>query len=133
MMHRRLTPRAFAIAAVLLTVVLCLYYASFTSEVPNNSSGQSHNRADISSAQAPYVAPKKKKTLNSMCPKLPQSHADIDTVQIYKDFDFQVSASASERVCDISIQLITRGGLNYNGCNLRRYVQYISSTALGCN
>lgn len=89
MIYRRLTPRAFAIAAVLLTVVLCLYYTSFTSDVSNNS-GQSQNR-ELNGVQAPYVAPKKNNIKYGVCPKLPQSQADIDTVQIYKDFDFQVS------------------------------------------
>lgn len=97
--YRRLTPRAFAIAAVLLTVVLCLYYANLTTDVPN--SGQSRNRAEI--IATPLKSRQKAKTKDGMCPKLPQSHTDVDTVQIYKEFDFQVSFKFTLEGCsDIS-------------------------------
>lgn len=86
-LFRRLTPRAFAIAAVLLTILLCLYYASLTSDVTQTANQSQPGREILT---APLHARHRKRTLGSSCPKLSQSQADIDTVQIYKDFEFQV-------------------------------------------
>lgn len=87
MLYRKFTPRTFAIIAIVLTVLLCLYYASFTSDVPPNSI-QAQNRGEIVQQPAKLRRPLHK---YGMCPKLSPSEADIDTAQIYKKFDFQVS------------------------------------------
>lgn len=97
-LYRRLTPRAFAIAAVLLTVLLCLYYANLTSDVGQNGNqsagGVQGGRGDLVGA-APLHAHHRKRTLGATCPRLSQAHTDIDTVQVYKDFEFQVSSSTT--------------------------------------
>lgn len=88
-LYRRLTPRAFAIVAILLTILLCLYYANLTSDVTQSTN---HSQTGREIMSAPLHARHRKRTLGPICPKLTQAQADIDTVQVYKDFEFQVSA-----------------------------------------
>lgn len=96
-LYRRLTPRAFAIVAILLTILLCLYYANLTSDV-TQSTNQSQTGREIMSV--PLHARHRKRTLGPTCPKLTQAQADIDTVQVYKDFEFQPAWMKSKEYWD---------------------------------
>lgn len=98
MIYRRITPRAFGVAAVLLTVLLCVYYASVTGGVPPGGREGARPPGEVrGEAPAAPLPPRAAKLVSrpakhgSICPKLGQSYADIDTVQVYKEFDFQVS------------------------------------------
>lgn len=117
--YRRLTPRAFALSAILLTVILCVYYSSLTTQdnpsslavggnndgviggaasLINNNSGLINNlkRFNASVERSVRTAANRntlitQDTLIETCPKLDTSDADIDTYEVFRDFDFQVS------------------------------------------
>ncbi|KAK4879668.1 hypothetical protein RN001_007814 [Aquatica leii] len=90
----RLSPKTFAICAFAITIILCIYYASYVTEVrQNNANEPSQNNGrkpelvelppDAQSLKSKY------KTNVDTCPAVIGAEADINTVDIFKDFDFQ--------------------------------------------
>ncbi|XP_074027026.1 alpha-Mannosidase class II b [Leptinotarsa decemlineata] len=103
---RRMSPKGFAITAVGLTVLLCLYYTSYTSdnrtrrgddEISNVAQSQRFFRDSFRDHLVRYVPEKKE---FEMCPKLSTAEADIDTVDVFNDFEFQPSWMKSKEYWD---------------------------------
>lgn len=91
---RRMSPKGFALTAIGLTVVLCVYYTSYTSDV-GKISNQTGDRLEVKSQRlidklggARRVMEKKE---FEVCPKLTAAETDVNTVDVFKDFEFQVS------------------------------------------
>lgn len=89
---RRLSPRAFAYSAIGVTIILCVYYANYTTDI-SQSVAESHAEKNV--AQPIAIATKIKKShkneANEKCSNLQPAEADISTLDVFKDFDFQVS------------------------------------------
>lgn len=89
---RRLSPRAFAYSAIGITIILCVYYANYTTDI-NQSVSESHAEKNV----APRIAiaakneESEKNEVYEKCPNLQPAEADINTLDVFKDFDFQVS------------------------------------------
>ncbi|XP_060518820.1 alpha-mannosidase 2 [Cylas formicarius] len=102
---RRLSPKGFAITAIGLTLLLCLYYTSISSDVQRNlRQTPSENDAIQKDAQAsglkwPVRQIFRKRNLEK-CPRLVSAEADISTLEIFKDFDFQPSWMRSKEYWD---------------------------------
>lgn len=115
---RRLSPKGLAYCAVGLMILLCIYYASYTSDVNQNinqNQEQRNTRSEIileavaqqqqhqqqekqeqriqeaEVTQHPVRHKSKRPILYDTCPSLTAAEADINTVDVYKDFEFQVS------------------------------------------
>ncbi|XP_056646143.1 alpha-mannosidase 2 [Diorhabda sublineata] len=95
---RRLSPRCFAFSAVGLTILLCIYYTSYTSDV--NQRVDETPQSDISGVRQSQrffrdVIRNSERNVRDkvyeVCPKLSAAEADVNTVDIFKDFDFQPS------------------------------------------
>lgn len=94
----RLSPRAFAFSAIGLTIVLCLYYANYTSGI-NQSVSQTHEKGHENRPHHDEKLKALKRKSNAAakgerygtCPAVLQADADINTYDVYKDFEFQVS------------------------------------------
>lgn len=101
---RRLSPRGLAYCAIGLTILLCVYYASYTSDVNQNINQNEERRPEIilvaeaqvqeasEATQRPIRHKNKGPLLYDTCPSLTTAEADINTVDVYKDFEFQVIA-----------------------------------------
>lgn len=98
---RRLSPRTFALAAIFLTILLCIYYTSYTSDVTRVSRDHS-NEIGVNEGQSQSLFKNSFNPLGlngeakesmdyGVCPKLGASETDVNTLEIFKDFDFQVS------------------------------------------
>nr|CAH7741894.1 unnamed protein product [Callosobruchus chinensis] len=97
---RRASPRGFATVAVSLTVVLCFYYTTFTSDVGQRvnpsiddslpSLGEQSQRIFESGLLAKPARFYGRRDLE-VCPALTAAETDIDTVEVFKEFEFQVS------------------------------------------
>lgn len=89
---RRLSPRTFAYSAIGITIILCVYYANYTTDI-NQSVSEPH--AEKSVLQGVIATVNKEKSKNNgtyeKCPNLQPAEADINTLDVFKDFDFQVS------------------------------------------
>lgn len=90
---RRLSPRAFAYSAIGITIILCVYYANYTTTI-NQTVSESHAEKNV--AHQPIATATKTKKLEKneayeKCPNLQPAEADINTLDVFKDFDFQVS------------------------------------------
>lgn len=99
---RRLSPRSFALAAIFLTILLCIYYTNYTSEVSRQrdhtndvgpNEGQSHRLFQNSFREhSPKLSGEGWGSKDyGMCPKLGAAEADVNTLEVFKDFEFQVS------------------------------------------
>lgn len=89
---RRLSPRAFAYTAIGVTIILCVYYANYTTDI---NQSVTETRAEKNVAQPVAVVTKKggmdrKGRDYEKCPDLQPAEADISTLDVFKDFDFQV-------------------------------------------
>ncbi|CAG9825586.1 unnamed protein product [Phaedon cochleariae] len=106
---RRITPKGFAITAVGLTIVLCVYYTNYVSDV--NQRGNQSQRNDILDVgqsrrhfrssfreQAARLVMEKKDL--EICPKLTAAEADVNTNDVFKDFEFQPSWMKSKEYWD---------------------------------
>lgn len=100
-LHRRLSPRAFALTAVLLTILLCVYYSGFTQDIrqgpsPSGSSSRSaaalvddqHDRIVRTAVRNSLIS---QDTSLATCPRLGIEETEIDTLKVFRKFDFQVS------------------------------------------
>lgn len=101
-LSRRLSPRSFALAAIFLTILVCIYYTSYTSEVNRQrdhtndirvNEGQSHRLFQNSFREHSIKLTGDGKESNDygVCPKLGAAEADVNTLEVFKDFEFQVS------------------------------------------
>lgn len=110
-LFRRLSPRGLAYCAIGLTIILCIYYASYTSNVNQNINNQNDVRRSDILIEEPQAQVQeqdesirhrhntikhqhnknKKSILYDTCPLLTAAEADINTVDVYKDFEFQVT------------------------------------------
>ncbi|KAF7278990.1 hypothetical protein GWI33_007795 [Rhynchophorus ferrugineus] len=93
---RRPSPRGFAVSAVVATVLLCIYYTSYTSDVQQRSansavsqeaSAQQRNGQSYSPTGMVRQVFENKEF--ETCPRLVAADADISTMDVYKDFEFQ--------------------------------------------
>lgn len=98
-LFRRLSPRGLAYCAIGLTILLCIYYASYTSNVNQNINQNEERRpemlieaqAQVQESESLNVKQQfKTQILYDTCPSLTAADADIDTADVYKDFEFQV-------------------------------------------
>ncbi|KAJ8920908.1 hypothetical protein NQ315_015701 [Exocentrus adspersus] len=103
---RRLSPKGFALTAIGLTVLLCIYYTSYTSDV-NQRENPSQERTLNSIHRERYIHSFKEHVLDGMpkkeleiCPKLAAAETDISTVDVFKDFEFQPSWMKSKEYWD---------------------------------
>lgn len=98
---RRLSPRSFALAAIFLTILLCIYYTSYTTEV--NRQRDHGNNIGINKGQSQRLYQSnflehfsrfsdggKGSGNYGMCKKLGTAEADVNTLEVFKDFEFQV-------------------------------------------
>lgn len=84
---RRPSPRVFAFSAVGLTIVLCVYYANYTSVIGQTSTqSQDGPQAKLQSR----LVPRQEHIQQGTCPTILPADADVSTYDVYKDFDFQV-------------------------------------------
>lgn len=99
---RRLSPKTFAISAIGLTVILCVYYASYTTDVGQRGGGASESQAKDDELRRPQQPEHLRSMVGGgdhknqhdnfeICPKLMAAEADVNTVDVFKDFEFQVS------------------------------------------
>lgn len=108
-MFRRGPPRFLALSAVLLTILLCIYYVNFTS-APNLVDSPREQQMGAASAlrgeqsddnevlrevevteQKPTAEPEPPSLVSSeTCPLLYMAEADVDTVEQFQKFNFQV-------------------------------------------
>lgn len=98
---RRLSPRGFALTAIGLTILLCIYYTSYTSDVNQRGNHSQETRAAggnevdagkfLHSFRDHIVDGTALKKDLEMCPRLGAAEADVSTADVFKDFEFQVS------------------------------------------
>uniref|UniRef100_A0AAR5QIW8 Alpha-mannosidase n=2 Tax=Dendroctonus ponderosae TaxID=77166 RepID=A0AAR5QIW8_DENPD len=100
----RPSPKGFALTAIIATILLCIYYTSYTSDVQRTN--HSIISAEPVALQGAGLLPTglskliyEKKDFES-CPKLVTTEADISTLDVFKDFDFQPSWMRSKEYWD---------------------------------
>lgn len=84
----RLSPKVFAIGTVALTILLCLYYASYVSDVGEGSSGSTREQRRTQEVHA--EARISDQSWGSSRRHATGADADIDTLEVFSEFDFQV-------------------------------------------
>lgn len=102
---RRMSPKTFALSAIGLTILLCVYYARYTTEI--RSPSQDNTKVEENDVPQPQrifqsIQSSKKESKNSafqVCPKLYAAEADVNTVDVFKDFEFQVSGRKNFEKC----------------------------------
>ncbi|KAF2903772.1 hypothetical protein ILUMI_02399, partial [Ignelater luminosus] len=93
----RFSPKTFALCAIAITVILCIYYASYVTDVRQNVNQTGERRAaeivELPSVEemekTVKVVKQKRLQYEGVCPVLGPAEADINTVDIFKEFDFQ--------------------------------------------
>ncbi|KAK9888622.1 hypothetical protein WA026_000851 [Henosepilachna vigintioctopunctata] len=111
-MCRRLSPKFFAYTAISVTIILCIYYASYTTDYGSKSSTM-RNTDKKKEWEKPTIqewtmkkslaAPKSDVSRKYMeCPRLSQAEADINTMEVFKDFEFQPSWMKTKEYWDKS-------------------------------
>lgn len=95
---RRMSPKGCALTAIGLTILLCIYYTSYTSDVRNQDNdnidiGRSQRLIQTNNGQQRDKRPLQvyEKRVYETCPKLLPAEVDVNTVDVFKDFDFQVN------------------------------------------
>lgn len=111
---RKVSLKGLIISAIGLTILLCLYYTSYTSDV-NTTSGQSsrhdnnYETGDLKRAAKlirKFEASQYgddgslRRHPEEMCPVLDAANVDIDTVEVFKDFEFQPTWLKSKEYWD---------------------------------
>lgn len=96
---RRMSPKTFALTAIGLTIILCVYYANYTTDIRTNQT-QDNAKGNEDSGELPQpqrifeLLQRSKISTHKefqMCPKLYPAEADVNTLDVFKDFEFQVS------------------------------------------
>lgn len=94
---RKMSPKTFALTAIGLTIILCVYYANYTTDIRTNQTQENSKEnvgAELPQPQRIFeMFQRSKFTTNKefeVCPKLYPAEADISTVDVFKDFEFQV-------------------------------------------
>jgi apolipoprotein N-acyltransferase len=113
---RRGSTRYLALSAILLTILLCLYYANYTSTQTGNPtvvtvpasapdalklSAQQHKEEELGDQtiltaeehvpEADLLEPEPDTVITpDTCPAIPSAKTDVDTVEQFKKFEFQV-------------------------------------------
>ncbi|KAL3281492.1 hypothetical protein HHI36_004699 [Cryptolaemus montrouzieri] len=108
---RRLSPKFFAYSAITVTILLCIYYASYTTDYGSKSGvfRNSNNRKqwerfhnDGLTIGRSSVSTKEEVKEYMECPNLSQAEADINTMDVFKDFEFQPSWMKTKEYWDKS-------------------------------
>lgn len=106
---RRGTARVAVVSVIFLTVLACIYYTNYTNSVgPTQSSGPKLAEESLSlkligvkgrlaDSAVQNAIPlewveRDSSVTSSVCPVLRSAQTDVDTVDKFKTFDFQVSA-----------------------------------------
>lgn len=100
-LYRRLSPKSFILGVIVLTLILCVYYAHNTYNVGQNVGQSRALKAEIveemPGIEIQSETEKKEFSENAptrklgACLNLIPSEADINTVDVFRDFEFQVS------------------------------------------
>ena len=93
-----MSPKTFALTAIGLTIILCVYYANYTTDIRSNQTQENSKGSEENGPPQPQklvnmLLQRSKGTTNKeyqMCPKLHPAEADVNTVDVFKDFEFQV-------------------------------------------
>lgn len=99
MVCRRLSPRAFAYSAIGITIILCVYYANYTTNI-GQSVTETHAEKNVAQPPIAAVTRKSEKIKDGIygkCPNVQPAEADINTLDVFKDFDFQVSQNVERK------------------------------------
>lgn len=130
---RRGSTRYLALSAVLLTILLCLYYANYNATPTGNATvvTSSASASDVAKLPAeqrkdgdtaavpgdhgPLTAEERVPEADLLepdpdslitqdtCPVLPSSKTDVDTVEQFKKFEFQVRPSPWQKVLSLCV------------------------------
>ncbi|CAH0558347.1 unnamed protein product [Brassicogethes aeneus] len=98
---RRMSPKGFALTGIGLTVLLCIYYTSYTSDVSKLPNQNAERGADPKAQR--LVGAKRRiyqKKDYEVCPKLNAAETDVNTVEVFKDFEFQPAWMKSKEYWD---------------------------------
>jgi alpha-mannosidase len=90
---RRGSGRLFILCAILLSLLLCLYYVSQNPGPNSSDPGVSELIADveiIASTEPEYSKLMNAQVLHGMCPLIKPRKVDIDAQFEFENFDFQV-------------------------------------------
>ncbi|KAL1513431.1 hypothetical protein ABEB36_002843 [Hypothenemus hampei] len=102
---RRPSPKGFALTAIAATILLCIYYTSYTSDVQQAThsdmplgtaalqqqrNGQSHYPTSLTYEKKDF----------EKCPTLVAADSDISTLDVFKEFEFQPSWMRSKEYWD---------------------------------
>ncbi|CAG9863272.1 unnamed protein product [Phyllotreta striolata] len=105
---RKMSPRCFIITAIGLTVILCVYYTSYVSDINQKAGQQSGEVADTAGQVQRFFRQAAKESSRKTeraigqgtCPKLTASEADVNTFEVFKDFEFQPAWMKSKEYWD---------------------------------
>ncbi|KAJ8960726.1 hypothetical protein NQ318_020018 [Aromia moschata] len=102
---RRVSPKGFAATAVCVTVLLCVYYTNYVGDVgrrgadrPQQERGPASRRAD--GFPGPLSRPAAGAGEYEACPRLAAAEADVNTAEVFKDFEFQPTWMKSKEYWD---------------------------------
>ncbi|XP_066258690.1 alpha-mannosidase 2 [Euwallacea similis] len=99
---RRPSPKGFALTAIAATILLCIYYTSYTTDVQRTNRSiatQSHNGQLINPATNSARLLYEKGNFDQ-CPRLVYADSDISTLDVFKEFDFQPTWMRSKEYWD---------------------------------
>ena len=125
---RRGSTRYLALSAILLTILLCLYYANYTGTQTGSSTvvtapasapdavklpvlqrkgDEAGDQAFLSAGahvpEADLMEPEPDTVITpDTCPAVPSAKTDVDTVEQFKKFEFQVRPSLDRVICQAS-------------------------------
>lgn len=110
--YRRLSPRFFAYSAISVTILLCVYYASYTTDysqksvpiradqIPQKSDYLQQAKSILRRAQS--RSKEKYQGNYQVCPRLLQADADINTLDVFREFEFTPSWMKTKEYWDKS-------------------------------
>ncbi|XP_008193678.1 alpha-mannosidase 2 [Tribolium castaneum] len=106
---RKMSPKTFALTAIGLTIILCVYYANYTTDIRTNQTQENSKESDeLPQPQRIFELLQRSKFATNkefeVCPKLYPAEADISTVDVFKDFEFQPTWMKSKEYWDKSFE-----------------------------
>lgn len=136
---RRGPPRFIALSAVLLTVLLCIYYVNFSTAPPSLGPAMDDGQAKhdalrlddnevVRPQEPPVITTPEPEAAGSVtpqtCPLQYMADADIDTVDQFQKFDFQVGSNlfSQAKLC------FTTGLCSSSGDYLYPQISVVSSS-----